>query len=394
MRLRLVPWMTLLLLLPLTVLGQDISQQTSRKKKIEEEIQFIDRQLADNRNQQSRQLSNINLTQKKIESRKALIQTLNEEIKSLNDQIRSHNQEIDRLQNKLDTLQFYYEDMLLKAYKNRDSRVWFMYLLSSKDLNQGYRRWAYLKSFKTTIRKEAESIRQTEAQIRSEKEKLSALRLKSEQSKKEQESAQELLRQEEKAAQANLKSLQKKEKTYRKQLQTKKKEVEKLNKEIERILAEAVKEQKTNEKKGIQIDAALSSQFSKNKGKLPWPVTRGVVVEKFGQHNHPAFKHIKLPFNNGVNISTDRDAEVYAIFDGVVKQVLVMPGYNQCVLVQHGEYFTFYCKLKRVTVKSGEKISIGTQIGQVDQGEEGPILHFQLWKGTEKQNPEHWLKKK
>ena len=394
MHLRYLLRLVFFLCLPMIGWAQDVSNQTARKKKIEEEIQFIDRELENNRNQQSRQLNSLNLTQKKIESRKALIQEIENEIKAFNQQIKDCNQDLQRLQNKLDTLQHYYEDMILKAYKHRDTRIWFMYLFSSQDLSQGYRRWAYLKSLNNTIRQEAEEIRNTEARIQKEKTKLADLKGKSEQSKRTQESEQAKLKQEEKSAQATLKSLQKKEKSYKKQLNTKKKEVEQLNKEIERILAEAVKTQKSEEKKGIQIDHALSGQFGKNKGKLPWPVNQGVVVEKFGQHNHPVFKHIKLPFNNGINVSTQKDADVYVIFDGVVKQVLVMPGYNQCVLVQHGEYFTFYCKLKRVSVKSGDKVSLGTPLGQVDEGEDGSILHFQLWKGTDKQNPEHWLQKK
>ena len=394
MRLRLLVGLGFLLLFPMLLSAQDLSKQKAQKKKIEEEIQFIDKQLSENRNQQSRQLNSLSLTQQKIESRKTLIQTLDQEIQAYRQQINQCNQTINRLKQKLDTLQFYYEDMILKAYRNRDSRVWFMYLLSSDDLSQAYRRWAYLKSFKTTIRNEADEIRTTEAAIRHEKAQLTVLQDESEKSKKEQEAAKNQLQEEEKSVKSTLKSLQKKEKSFQKQIKDKKKEVERLNKEIERILAEAVKEQQNSAKKGIQIDYALSGEFGKNKGKLPWPVNRGVVVEKFGQHNHPVFKHIKLPFNNGINISTEKNAEVYAVFEGVVKQVLVMPGYNQCVLVQHGEYFTFYCKLKRVSVKSGDKVALGTLLGQVDDGEDGSILHFQLWKGTDKQNPELWLKKK
>ncbi|MEZ7954500.1 MAG: M23 family metallopeptidase [Bacteroidales bacterium] len=139
-------------------------------------------------------------------------------------------------------------------------------------------------------------------------------------------------------------------------------------------------------------DRKLSDNFELNKGKLPWPVKRGAVVEEFGQHNHPVFKNVKLPFNNGVNIATDKGAEVYCVFDGVVKQVLVMPGYNQCVLVQHGSFYTFYCKLDRVTVKAGEKLKTGQGIGLLAAADEnGSVIHFQLWHGTNKQNPELWI---
>jgi septal ring factor EnvC (AmiA/AmiB activator) len=103
------------------------------------------------------------------------------------------------------------------------------------------------------------------------------------------------------------------------------------------------------------------------------------------------FKHIKLPFNNGVTISTNLNAEVLAVFDGVVKQILVMPGYNQCVLIQHGNYYTFYTKMERVRVKTGQSVSTGEVIGTLAENEGNSTIHFQLWNGTTKQNPEHWI---
>ena len=137
----------------------------------------------------------------------------------------------------------------------------------------------------------------------------------------------------------------------------------------------------------------LSGSFSLNKGKLPFPVAQGVVVEQFGIHPHPTLKNVKLPFNNGINISTKPGSGVKAVFDGVVKQVIAIPGYNQCVLVQHGQYFTFYCKLAKVTVKVGDKVSTGETLGNLESGGSTATLHFELWNGTTKQNPELWLKK-
>jgi murein hydrolase activator len=135
----------------------------------------------------------------------------------------------------------------------------------------------------------------------------------------------------------------------------------------------------------------LSDKFENNKGKLPWPVKSGAIVEQFGQHYHPVFKNIKLPFNNGVNIATDAKADVFCVFDGIVKQILVMPGYNQCVLVQHGNFFTFYTKLEKISVKSEQKISTGQVIGSLNETDGNSVIHFQLWKGTEKQDPEKWI---
>lgn len=144
-------------------------------------------------------------------------------------------------------------------------------------------------------------------------------------------------------------------------------------------------------KEQTETNIKLSSDFQSNKGKLPWPV-KGVVIEKFGQHNHPLFKGVKLPFNNGVNISTDLNSKVSAVFDGTVKQVIAIPGYNQCVLIQHGKYFTFYCKLSNVFVKVGDNVKTGQELGILSANQNTSTLHFELWNGTTKQNPELWLR--
>ena len=104
------------------------------------------------------------------------------------------------------------------------------------------------------------------------------------------------------------------------------------------------------------------------------------------------YKNVKLPFNNGVTLAVARGAQAKAVFDGTVSQVVVIPGYNQCVLVQHGSYFTFYCKLKSVTVKAGEKVKTGQVLGTVDTLSGEDQFHFQLWQERTPQNPENWLR--
>ena len=268
-----------------------------------------------------------------------------------------------------------------------------MYIMSSDNIGQGLRRWSYLQNISTSVRAQANDIIATKTDISLEQNKLQNLLTESINIQKEREKEYRMLNNEEVQVMNSINSLKKQEKKYRAELDKKKKQVESLNKEIEKILAEAVRQQKKAGSK-IEIDYELSAQFSDNKGKLPWPVKSGVVVEKFGQGYHPVFRTVKLPFNNGVNISTAAESEAYCVFNGIVKQILVMPGYNQCVLVQHGEYFTFYCKLKKVFVKSGQKLNTSQVIGIVDDSDNGnAIIHFQLWKGTTKQNPEDWLKK-
>ena len=135
----------------------------------------------------------------------------------------------------------------------------------------------------------------------------------------------------------------------------------------------------------------LDTEFAKNKGKLPWPAD-GPVVDKFGEKYHPVYKSVKLPSNNGVDIALAHGTKVCAVFDGVVRQIVVMPGYNKCVLVQHGSHFTFYCKMGKVSVKAGDKVSMGESLGTVDTINGQTLLHFQVWQNNKPQNPEYWLK--
>ena len=119
----------------------------------------------------------------------------------------------------------------------------------------------------------------------------------------------------------------------------------------------------------------------------------GTVVERFGKHNHPVYQNVQLPQNNGVTLAVPRGAKVKAVFNGTVSQIVVLPGYNQCVLVNHGEYFTLYSKLKSVSVKAGQKITTGQEVGTVDTIGGEDLFHFELWKGSDPQNPENWLKR-
>ena len=298
--------------------------------------------------------------------------------------------EINRLQKELDTLEIYYNKLIYNTYKNRDTRVWYMYLLASESIGQGYRRFSYLRNLSDEVGKQAAKMREKQAELQAEREKLAAIKEEARSTKAEREEEYRKLLDEQKQSQADMKRLAKSEKQYRNDLAAKKKEVDRLNKEIQRILRATVTEQK---KDNTKVDTALSGQFAQNRGKLPWPVRQGVITERFGVHNHPVYKNLKLPDNPGVTFSTTKGADVFAVFGGVVSRVFVMPGYNQCVLVQHGEYFTLYCKLSKVSVKAGQKVATGDKLGTLDIDGNASSLHFQLWKGTDKQDPERWLRK-
>ena len=371
--------------------AQDTRAQEAKKACLEREIAIIDRQLAENSSKSSAMLSNLTLIRKKISNRKALVAESDRQIRQISDNMYLKQRQINRLQARVDTLTNHYSRLVLSAYKNRDSRIWYMYMLASDNIGQAFRRYSYFKNLSSQMNQEAKEILKMQEELVSEREQLAAMRKEAQKVKSERVKELEKLRKEEVQADNVVRKLKKNRKTYQNQLAAKKKEVVALNREIERIVAAAMKSSGKSGKKSEPIDYKLAEEFSKNKGKLPWPAD-GPVVGRFGRQFHPVFRNLELPPNNGMDIALAKESGVKAVFKGVVKQVLVMPGYNQCLLVQHGNYFTFYCKLKSVNVKAGAKVNTGDVIGTVDTINGDTQLHFEVWKGTKPQNPESWLR--
>lgn len=374
--------------------GQSVNDHNARKQELEEEIAFLDRQLESTLSKQKAGTKELDFIRKKISNRKRLIEELERELSGIDADVASKEANIFELNAKLSELKKSYSHLIYNAYKNRDKTLWIMHILASKNLEQGYRRWGYFRSFRERLEQMASEISGRTEKLNREKEELALARDRSLSAQKKKQQELNTLSKDEGKAKDVIAGLRKKEGEVRQQLAVKKREMERLNREIERILAKAASEKKSPGYVASDADIALSGNFESNKGKLPWPVRSGVVVEEFGQHNHPVFKDIKLPFNNGVNIASEAGSDVFAVFEGVVKQILIMPGYNQCVLIQHGDYFTFYTKLDKVTVKSGEKVSILQKIGSLAVNGKDSEIHFQLWKGTMKQNPLLWITKR
>lgn len=372
--------------------AQNIKAQEEKKAKLEREIAIIDRQLAENASKSSRMLSNLTLIRKKVSNRKALVAESDRQIRVYSDSMYLKQRQINRLQARIDTLTDHYSRLVLSAYKNRDSRLWYMYMLASENIGQAFRRFSYFKNLSSQMNEEAKEIRQAQESLVRQKEALAGMKKEAEKVKADRVKELDKLKKEEAEADKVVRQLKKNRKTYQNQLAAKKKEVLALNREIERLVAAAMKGGQTSSgKKSVPIDYKLAEEFSKNKAKLPWPVD-GPVVGRFGRHFHPVYKNLELPPNNGIDIAVSKGADVEAVFKGTVKQVLVMPGYNQCVLIQHGNYFTFYCKLKTVNVKAGDKVKTGEVIGNVDTLNGDTQLHFEVWQGTKPQNPENWLR--
>ena len=374
--------------------AQDTRAQEEKKARLEREIAIIDKQLAQNASQSSSMLTDLSLIRKKISNRKALVSESDRVIRQYSDSIYLAQKEINRLQARVDTLTAHYSKLVLSAYKNRDSRIWYMYMFASDNLGQAFRRFGYFRNLSTQMKNEAKSIRTMQDELALKQERLALLKKDAEAVKAERQKELDNLRKDESKADSVVKKLQKDRKKYQSQLASKKKEIDALNREIARLIANAMNKdgQKSSSKKPkAPVDMKLDAEFSKNKGKLPWPAD-GPVVSRFGKHYHPVYKNLELPPNNGVDIALAKGEHVKAVFDGVVSQVLVMPGYNQCVLVQHGNYFTLYCKMKNIAVKAGDKVKTGQLIGDIDTINGQTQLHFEVWKGKDPQNPETWLR--
>lgn len=379
-----------------------IDAHKQRIEAIESDISFLDRQITETNKKHSNTMQGLVLLRKKIQTRNSLINEVNSTLRQQKEEYERVLKNSNSLKRTLDTLQVHHKKLLLNAYKNRDSRSWFMYIIASKNIEQGYRRWVYLKNFSEKINQQGAKIMGLREQLSREMERLAALSNETQASLDKLSAERDNLKKEEVSLNSSAKKLSRQQSMLKKELAQKRAESQRLNREVERLIAAAIKaaEGKNTKntaaggKKGLdEIDVKLSAEFGENKGKLPWPVSQGVIIEQFGEHPHPTLKNVMLPFNNGVNISTNAGAEVKAVFDGVVKQVIIIPGYSHCVLVQHGKFFTFYCKLGRVDVKQGAKLSRGSVIGTLEVKDNTSVLHFELWNGTSKQNPEFWLKR-
>jgi len=347
--------------------------------------------------------------------RKELIKSINEEIGEVELELLSQNNSIDSLNNQLHKFQEQYKKMILYAYKNRNATNNIIFVFSSENFNQAYKRLKYLKKIGDYREYQAKEIDYIQKTV---KEKILKLEGKKEQKKRilgDKYYEINKLKKEKDENKEVLKVLKKDEKNLKKKILKKQRESMEVDNKIKRIIekeiaAAAERERKRKErlenKNGDKTPkktpdfniappaAKLSLRFEQNKGKLPWPIISGNISGKYGITNHPVFEHLKIT-NNGINMITKKGANALAIFKGNVVAVIVLPsGGKSAVLIQHGDYFTMYSNLKTVKVKKGQQIKLGQKLGVIKTEDDGQTeIHFELWKGNAKQNPAYWLKK-
>lgn len=366
-------------------------EQEKRKARLEREIAILDRQLKDNASQSASALTKLSLVQNKVRTRKALIKESDSKIAAISAQITRMQKEIDKEQARLDTMTVYYERLIKNAYKNRDARKWYMYILSSESISQGVRRYAFFRNLSVRMNEQAAAICRTRDSLTVQKSRLVSMRNEEQALKVKRQMDLNKVSVEEREAKALSTKLKKEKSRYQKELNSKKNQAAALEREIRKAIGGAMGGGSSKKPKK-PIDYTLAKDFVANKGKLPWPV-EGSITARFGKQYHPVFKSLKLPDNNGVTLAVPVDSRIKAVFDGVVAQITVLPGYHQCILVQHGDHFTLYSKIKSISVKPGEKVKTGQVLGTVDTINGETTFHFEIWNDkTLPQDPEYWLR--
>ncbi|HRG51889.1 MAG TPA: peptidoglycan DD-metalloendopeptidase family protein [Bacteroidia bacterium] len=378
----------------------------NRKKQLQKEIDYTNELLAETKKNKKLSLTQLVTLNKKISAREELIATINAEIQVLNRQIKQNNESIGNLQKDLAKLKAEYAKMIYYAYKNRDSYSRLMFIFASTDFEQAILRLKYLQQYSDYRHKQAELIVSTQTNLNSKIRELQVKKSDKGLLLGSQETEKKHLTVEKSEKEQVFTELQDQESKLKKDLEKKKRDAEKLQQAIQRVIerelekaqAEAAKANANKPKTQRLVltpeSQQLSTSFANNKGKLPWPVMKGVISEHFGVHAHPLMKDVDIN-NNGVDITTNNGSLVRAVFEGEVKAVVNMPGAGQFVLIRHGEYFTIYSNLKDIYIKVGDKVKTKENIGSIlfDDEDSKTVMHFEVWKGQVKLDPEDWLYK-
>ena len=382
--------------------GQDKRQKNleNQRKQLQEEIKQINKLLFSNEKQKKTVLTEVEDLTLKIDVRARLIRVTNEQANRLTQQINVNQRSIDRQRKELKTLKEDYSQMILKSYQSNSGQSRMMFLFSSESFLQAYKRTQYLNQYTSFRKKQGELIAEKTITLQQLNLDLLDQKLKKENLVKENKTAQQQYQKEQSNQQKLIKQLKKKERSFVSQIKKKQKKAEEINKEIQRLIREAIAAsnraagKKTNAKVFTLTpeDQLISDNIIANKGKLPWPVEQGVVIQKYGKQPHPVVKTTMIQ-SNGVTIATPPSSEARAVFEGKVMSIIGFKGSNPTVLIQHGNYITTYSNLGEVYVVKGQKVKAKEKIGKVfTNPETGKTeLKFSVFKNSSPTNPKGWL---
>lgn len=381
--------------------GQQRNQLESERKQLQREIALTNKKLAEAKKNRASALNNYLLVKRQVEKRRQLIEVYQKDLESTTANIERTEAVIGDLTTDLSRLQKEYSKIMQAALRSKLQQSYLVFLFSSDNLNDAFRRLQYLRQYDKYRQRQSQLILYTQQSLQTKADRLNIDKLKKDSLLNDLLSQNNQLATELSDKNKLLNGLQSEEKKLARTLDQKEKAARKLSQLIENtikkeILAATPKETKSNAKttataKEESVDIATSGSFNKARGRLPWPVSQGKISKAFGLNSHPKFKNVKTT-NNGIDISTNKDAAVKAVFDGKVVGVQFIPGYKNTVILKHGRYYTVYSNLSSIYVKRNDQVKAQQNIGKLSAGE--PELHFEVWRGKDRLNPTSWIIKK
>ena len=371
----------------------------TQKKRLQAEIKQINSLLFKNTKQEKSVLSQVEDLNVKILVRTDLVNVNKQQANLLTLQINVNQRNITNFRKELEILKKDYAEMIRKSYKSKSAQNRLMFLFSSDDFLQAYKRIQYIKQYTNYRKKQGEQIAEKTKTLQSLNKNLLEQKAQKEGLVLENQKVQEQLQQERKSQQRLIRSLKNKSRSLAGEIKQKQRKAQAIDREIERLIREAIAAsnkaagKKSNNAFALTPEAKkLASNFVANKGKLPWPVEKGFVIQRFGMQPHPVVKTTMIK-SNGVTIATTPRAEARAVFEGEVMTILSFKGSNPTILIKHGNFITTYKNMGRVYVKKGDKVKAKQPIGEIfTHPQTGKTaLQFSVFNELRPQNPKSWI---
>jgi septal ring factor EnvC (AmiA/AmiB activator) len=385
--------------------GQTKKQQEleAKRQAILQEIQQINNLLFKTRGEKKSVLSEVEDLDQRIRATENLIRITNQQANLLTREINENLNKIESLRSELKTLKEDYAAMIKKSYKSKSQQSRVMFLLSSEDFLQAYKRLQYMKQYAKHRKKQGESIKEKTEELQELNTGLIAQKKQKQLLIDENKQTKIKLAKEKKDQEGLIASLKKDEGKFASQIKTKQREADAIDRQIEAIIKAAIAESNkaagnTGSTKSAEVFAltaeskALAANFTSNKGNLPWPVEKGVIIRRYGNQQHPQLPNVTT-FSSGVEIATEKGAKARAVFDGEVFQIQQLKGANKAIYIRHGSYITIYNNIDQVFVKKGDKVSTKQEIGTVfTSGLSGKtVLKFLIYQNSTRMNPADWV---
>ena len=370
-----------------------------QKKLLQAEIKQINTLLFNNSKREKSILSQVEDLNVKISVRAELVKVNNQQANLLTQQINVNQRDITNLRKELKELQKDYAEMIRKSYKSKSSQNRLMFLFSSEDFLQAYKRIQYMKQYTNFRKKQGEEITKKTKTLQSLNKALFEQKAQKEALVMENREAQQELQQERRSQQRLIRGLKSKSRSLAIEIKQKQRKAAEIDRVIERLIREAIAASNKASGKSFKNAFALTPEskllaanFVANKGKLPWPVKKGIVIQRYGTQPHPVVKTTMIK-SNGVTIATTPKSEARAVFEGEVMTILSFKGSNPTILIKHGNYITTYKNMGKVYVKKGDKVKAKQPIGEIfTHPQTGKTtLQFSVFNALKPQNPKSWI---